>query len=706
MPTPWAPSSVDRYVGGQALYTVVVGGKDVTYFRNVPTQLTSYSSADPFGDSTAQITFPQISIFDDIGNGDLHWLKDFADVTIYLFQWPGTTDYNTVSSLSLEDQIGYRTPIWEGFISSFEWHQDNTAATLALQCVGACFQVDQYLAKPEYPGRPIPYEKLIKECFSRKKHPALRTAPLQIEFYSGWATQAPDYANSPSYLTPVGVTPGENITGFFSRSTGAWDKSLTSFIQGLLGVMLDEYGQQWTIRLDPGRQPVLYVRQMFDLSPTYTVSAGQPGVAVDLTRDLTQFANVFFGQGTDQAGTEWDRQEVSNNGQETEYAPLAYDPEVYPTTHNPRFNSNKMTVEAYNKFDNGFDERQALNAAKTILQRDMDPGLAGTLTLTVDPQTAFMGKMKAGETVKITDLAGTGARGIIFSITQASHDVMNRTVTLTIDTKFRDLLTVEEVLARTRDPLTPLQLLKTNSRQLLVQDTLVPWNYKKGSGFIPNNIDFYKDIKPGEQFPFPNQSTRYSPKKHPHMYVKVKAHAKSSLDRWTTFPIRLSEAGAMRQVEVAAYDEDGNVLKIPFHFSIYYLKVDGSSMPQLNNVYSPFLPNAFESTNQFGEEIPSGTPGANQLPQNSLIVGWGNKEQPAGYSPGMKSAGDPCSGLLIDNASWDWTMVGNNGKFDPNAAGPSREPSLAAIAYGIVYAEYSDYVFFRGRMFRVEPGNS
>lgn len=693
MPAKWAPTQRHASTLGRLRVVAHVPGqpdKDITYLRNVPIQVDSYSTADPFGYATAVLTFPQITAADEIGHGEFWWLQDYLDITIYLND--GTNDTAT---------------LWEGFIVSLDWQMDENNSQLQAQCKGAVFQVDNYVEKPFFPPRPWAYENLISRCFDHHNRPDLRVAPLKIEWPSGWTKKALDpSAYTYDYYRPYGVKPGQNVTGYYGRVTGGWDKSLTSYIQGLLQVMLDDKGQQWTIRCDPGRKPVLYVREMFNQTPTWSVFVGQPGASIQITRDLTQFANVIYGSGTDAAGTEWSRQNVSSDGSMTTYEPLAWDDEVWPhDSHNPRLNLNKMTVEANVKFDNGFNERQAVDAARTMLKRDMDPGLTGTLTLKVDLPEGSRYLIKAGDTILVRYLAGSGHEGVLFHIAQVDVSIADGTVTLKIDTKFRDLLTIEEVLVRTRDPLTPVSLLQVGKRSLLIQDQLAPWDYSRGAGFLPGaSINFFHHKPAASTFPYTDWTTKHPPKKYPHFYIECHANAHTRTRRWATgFMIRLSEKGDIRLTQVAAYDRNGNLVKVPFHFSVYYTDVTAEDMPYDANGPSPFIPNAFQSTTQYGLDVPAGTPGWTLFSQQSMIMGWGNGPQPAGYSPGMKSRGDKATGLLIDESVWSYDMT-NNPDFDKNPKKGYREPTVSYSAYGVFYAEYHEPIYFLGRFFRKEPG--
>lgn len=700
MPTRWQVQSVSNIGAGHFQIVVRAPNRaavDVTYFRGVPTTLSSYSFADPFSDSVAVVAFPQVTIFDEIGSGELSWLTDFADVDIY---WvpkgstytPGGTDP--------------RTKIWEGFIASMEWSQDGDQSGLTIQCQGALFQADKHLSFPSYPSRPVTYESMIAISFSHLIYPDFRTQELKIEWPAGWNKQQ---QAQPVLYMPFYTNVGQNITGFATRNTGSFDRLLTSYIQGLLQVMIDnDYGRQWTIRKDPNRQPVLYLRD--NTTVNYQVMAGQPGITLDLSRDLQQYANVIYGQGTDVNGVDYNMAQVSNDGSVTTYTPMAFDPSVYPsdTTSNPRYDHSKMRVDTYIKYDNGFDQRQAILASQVYLSRDGDPGYMGTLTLTADPLDAngnpfsrFL--MKAGTNILVKYVLGSGASGKLFHIASVEIDVTSGTVSCKIDTKWRDLLTLEEALVRTRDVLTPVNMLQINKRSVLIEDKLAPWDYSAGSGYVPRaSTKFYADMPTTESFPYVNHSLKYPPKYHPEFYIKCAANAPTRAGRWAIpVPILMSEKGTIRSVQVAAFDSNGNQLAIPFHFSLYYAVVSTDNMPYDANGPSPFIANAFESTDPNGMPIPAGS--YPTMPQQSLIIGWGNGVQPAGYSPGSKTAGDPVTGILTDDATWTFDLT-NNPDFIQNPAAGYRQVTAATTIYGAFYAEYFDFVYFRGRFYRQEPG--
>ena len=735
-----------------------VGAIDASVVRDVRTQIVSYSSADPFGDSTCVLQFPAITIYDDLnGAAFTDWLDDFSNVDIWWVpganglpvNWSSLTgnqwerDYRTWRN-PLNESPEYAplydysifgnvatptkhrgTKVWEGFIASMEFSSDSSGSNLQVQCQGALYQADRYLEKPFFPPNPQTMESLIEGVFDHKQRPNLRTQPLRIDWPAGWALVGPKYPKGGANTFTPNVRPGQKWTGYSTRQTGSWDHSLTSFVQDNLGVMITQddsgvtAGNQWTLMHErenatrPGRQPVLLVRDRF-ADPVFEIWAGQPGVEISVTRDSTQMSNVIYGDGTAVDGSVWRNAVIDDQGERTDYLPLAYDRSVYPPHHNPLFKRSNFVCEAYNKYGTGFNQPAAVRSAQKTLKRDMDPGWSGTINLSVDV-TKLDGTVmprwliQAGTPVRVKGMVGTGEAGMTFHIASVQANPQDGTVQLTVDTRFRDLLNLEEAIARNRDPLTPAKLLQVNRASAKVEDQMAPWDYSAGSGFIPFGSHALMSHKP-DRITFPNEEwTRaHPPNAFPHCYVTVHADAAESRDRWTQKAVGIltSERGTIARTEVAAYDFNGNVLKIPFHMSVYYVNVTWRAMPYQgygpHANYSPFQPGAFQTIDAAtGEAYPKG----NFLkPQDTFIIGWGDHDEKAGYSPGSYSAGNKPTGLLEDDSQWNFDQV-SAGKFDIlQPVGVQHQQRSAVLVYVMFYAEYTEPVHFQGRFYRLNPG--
>jgi len=719
-----ASPSITTLRGGEGHFRISVthpSGKriDLTTFRGVPTIVNSYSSADPFGDASAVISFPAVTSFDRPGYGDLWWWVPWADVNI--------TWYDMRAGLEVSSNWA-----WEGFIVSEE-----ISGECSLQCKGALYQADNFLAAPFYPQYPIPYEKLISMALDPKTHPSLRTKPLKIEFPTGWNVKVPKFTE-PSYLyflKPWGVSEGQLWSGLTSRSTGGWEPTLTGFIQSLLAVMFTDNGDQWTISKGYGRVPILRVRaakRMPD-EQTLVVFNQVPGIQVNLSRDFSQSANVIYGAGTDLAGTSFSGAQVTTDGSTTYYEPFAAQPQVYPAdASNPRLIPTMMRKESRLTFQQGIDEQAARDVAMTQLKRFSDPGYAGTISLESDPMidgepfNRFL--IQAGSSILVKNWRGSD---LLMHITQVDVTPEGGSVSLSVDSKFRDALTSAEVKARTRDALDPVNLLKAGQYSVTVQDQLKPWSYSEGSGIIPsggtqNAAPLFKAMPPNTKFPWTTYTTKYPPKKYPQYYIKIGPKSKKATENWgslgrdgvnmAAIPIKASQNATIRLTQLAAYDENGNQIKVRFHAGIYMnsgtsvndmpmINAGAKGMPYPAGDRYPFFPGAFDTVKPNGEE--QNNPNV-LLPDGAQqVVAWGTHFEPAGYSPGLYSSGSGKTGRLVDEGSWSFDASSVAG-WDKYSAANNAKNKTAGMLYILIFCDDhpvpSKPIYFLGRLYRSEPG--
>jgi hypothetical protein len=711
---------------------------NVTKVRGAPTQIESYSSGDPFGDSTAVLTFPAITAFDDLDATDLgRWLDYYSNVDIFWIPAldPGSGSYpasdyvldpvtnqaDLVAPYRIRNSAGAAgamnaIKVWEGFIASMAPQDDG----FQVQCQGALFQLDRYLAKPFYPTSPWPLEALINDNFSHVDKPHLRTAPLRINWPAGWGRIVPAYSGASADIYAPVARPGTKWTGYTSRQTGSWDHALTGFIQDQLSVMITRpgdgvaTGDQWTIRhtlsngASRGRQPVLQVRQRF-AGADFAMWVGTPGLQLSLSGDSTQSENIIYGSGTDIHGTIWRNAVIANNGSRTDYLPLAASRDVYPFHQNKSLVSGGFVSEAMTKFATGFSQPDATDVAKQSLARDGEPGWTGSITLATDPSTSLnRWQIRAGMTMALQGFMGSGATGVLFHISAVTVSPEAGTVALTVDTRFRDLLTVQEAFERTRDPLTPVKMLQVNRQSVMIPDVQAPWDYTAGSGYIPTKSKGFHDHVPLNQpFPYADWASKHNPLHYGTWYTACKAGSPYRNDRWGG-PVQIltSTKGDILRTEAVCYDKYGRVLKIPFHMSIYYLPVGPSAMPRDAGGPSAFLDNAFESINPAtGQPWPQG----NYLqPPDSFIIGWGNRQNGvynrAGFSPGAEDDGNGPTGMLVDGSTWSYDNTGNRA-YLINPPPGYRQTAASISLYAMFYAEYTETVYFMARLYRSNPGS-
>lgn len=711
---------------GMLLVRVLVGNQWqwITEFRGVPTKIGSITSADPFGPASAEIELPAVTSFDKPGAFDLRWLKEGTPIDIV---W--SEDHN------------WR---WEGYIASIE-----QGSNTRVQCKGALYILDNYLAKPMYPTNPIPYETLIKQvCNPQDGYTGL--GAMRLTFPEDWEVVANQDLHPSQYwmLSPWGLATGEPWTGLATRSTGSWDPSLTSFTQGLLATMYAPQGDQWTLGLDTGRVPHLKVREQVHhpQADTIEITNGSPGVQVQLSRDWSQSANVVYGTGSDLSGVSYSNMRVANNGYETHYDPFAYNKAVHPNdSSNPYWDPRTMRKEAFLTFTQGVDMVSAMQVAQSHLQRFSDPGLVGSITLESDPlgpeaKPINRYLIRAGQTIVVK---GWNGSDVFLHITRVMASPEEGTVSLDVDSRYRDALTASEVYARTRDALDPLVNLQVGKarQSITVNDLVLPWSYEDGSGIMPAPAKDLFGLRE-TSFPWTDLTRLFPPRTHPHFYVTVEPDKKFSgtsagwqrhysdptkapIGNETTYrsiwsqaiPVRLAQNGQIRLSQIAAYNQYGEILPVEFHVALYNNTITVDSMPTPGNADTPrrkpgatndrypFFQGAFEDIKPTGELISEGT---TQLPSNvQMFVGWGTYEEPAGYYPGLASKGGNPTGMLVDETSWSFSTEGDTG-FNPYSKAETAKNPEAGHAYAMIYCDDTfdteEPIHFLGRFWVAPQG--
>lgn len=704
---------------------------DITWVRGIITKISSWSWKDPYGPERLTLVFPAVTIFDKLGEGELDFLCKGANLDL---NWVGNVP------------TGYPNGGWrfEGYIESFSWAPEG----LTVDVKGAMYQLDNWKAKPEYLARPLTYEGAIMRQFD--KHGLRLQAPIK-EFPAGWSTTYKPVLKAPNYLIPVGVHAGDNWTGLVTRSTGSWEEVLTSYIQSLLSSMYTQTGR-WTLDLDPGRRPVLRHRNR-----SYQVKAGHivvdpadPGVRLSITQDFSQSANAIYGSGKSSSGISYSGQQVTPDGSDTFYLPLAQLRQVDHSNLNAWYDESEMRRELVLQVQQGLEEDDAVNVAVAHLQHFADPGYTGTIELRTDPEfvTAVTANAKnnievsatetlprmliqAGMTILVPRIFGN-PEGMLFHISEIQVSGDDQSITLTVDSKYRDALTVAEVNVRGRDSLSIQRQLIGGQYTPPVSDQIVPWNYGAGSGYIPSSphlssVPLFRSMPKEITFPWTQWTQAHPPsdKSYRNSYVRIGPKNANANGNWAqhpdrhaayrAIPIKMSQAGSVRLLQIAAYDSSGALFPVPFHVSFYYAAgTTYRAMPMLRAVdnpkngyaasqHYPFFTLAWEQYNLDGTKITSEQP--TSVSSAGLIRAFGTGLVPAGYWPGSKTTGDSPTGMLVDEGQFDFDTSQDEANI--NFYQKAQRNPLAGYIYMMIYcdAQATQEVFFAGRMFRVEPGS-
>jgi hypothetical protein len=206
--------------------------------------------------------------------------------------------------------------------------------------------------------------------------------------------------------------------------------------------------------------------------------------------------------------------------------------------------------------------------------------------------------------------------------------------------------------------------------------------------------------------------------------------------------VLLSQAGDIALLQIAAFDSDGNVKKVPFHVSFWLTSASGRSTPLLQQAltakyvdydgsahtvktvdypaasassgsYYPFYENAWEKFYSDGRE---GKYIDETLSKDeALLVGYGNHWERAGYWPGTGRTepldlylpgGDlPESlptGMLVDEQgfSFDFSQVSGFSLNDPDLNNLLDHANATVL----VFCESDTDTYFLGRLYRREYG--
>lgn len=763
--------------------TVMHDVTDVTFFRDVPAIVREMTFADPFGDATAAIDFPQCTGFDG-PSGDTWWLRENVNVDILWI--PATTvssDHPVINPLTNAYGMFLHPEdaevIWEGFTISI----DPSLQGVTLNCQGALFQVDKYLAKPLYPLVPKSVESMIARYFDPMRR-GLYTQAMTIEEsdlmpytqtdYDEFAQGMDGYRMIPSALVPG----QDNWTGYVTRNTGGWEPALTGYIQGQLSFMYVNpakkpgdttlvSGDQWTITKLPGRVPHMHIRRQ-SKEPTLVAWYGQPGVEARLSRDASQVSNVIFGRGTGYDRSAWLVMNQPENHEWFTWSPIGaipnvhhwddWEPELREKLYEgydgeyERQNDIWVRERFWNAIPPGIDFEQGQDIAAQYIERDQLPGWSGDITLRSDlkdPAGNWRSKwsIKVGDVIWLKGFYGTdGVTAVTgtnkFHVSQVSMQPTDNTVVLTVDTKFRDLLTVEEALKNSRDPLAPVKMLEIGKSSVVVEDLAIPWDKKGGSGCLPiknvklhlNNVSFpWESITtahpPGDYLD-PDVSLAYqnvhldrdnyklpggmirgrrkegsSDMLNSHylsaanaFYLPINCGNPDPNYRWSFFPIKLSQAGTINSVEIAMYDINGNVIPIQFSVSLWMQpNLTETSMPRYLNgdgnfVHAALWKGAFSPTDpDSGTQWPSvGEAQDHTGSSGAPTIGWGTYEKPCGYEPGSLAINSDCSGEFRDGATWDYNFVGQS-EFGPNGTMPTDpNKQVPTSAYSVTVAIYAE----------------
>lgn len=588
-PTSWTPSSTNYRVteegpnewGGLQL---VINQTDVSFYRGVPAKVVDWSFSEPFADETASLRFPQIS--------------PFEVEPSFLGSW------NNVEIVAYNGEV-----LWEGMINALAWSEDG----VSVDCMGVLHQGDLYVRAPGFHNNLVGIATLLQlYAFNQTYRPAYRFATLAID-------------------TPTPIQ---------SRYRGSWESPL-AYAQRLLQQAVNEDGA-YSIEIRRPRTPVFILRDV--TTQHWSVSVGQPGVKISLRAEFIQEFNVLYAEGEDIGGATWRGVFRDPTNGMPRIQPVAYDPAVHGFDEvdevivpgellgslrydAARATSTQIRIEQYHNVGAQYSRADAKARGAESILRSADTGYTGTIDLSSDPEEDIRWRMKAGQNICLRNFRGTGGDGMLFHISGCRINFDGGSVSLTVDSKARDLATIEAILGHFPDAYDPYLAISDGRSAALINDRTFPWDDAGGSGNIPGDETWG------------------------YVYADPTARVTVQGKTWTVLGFLASEKDTIIQSEFYCNESDsGAAATRRFHVSIFNRPPVMAQLPAL-----PLAPNVWDTLAK-----PDG-----------LQFGWGYEgdagAQAAGYTPGLESNGNPQTGVLIDYSTWQY----DHADVDPEAVEPA-----------------------------------
>ena len=293
--------------------------------------------------------------------------------------------------------------------------------------------------------------------------------------------------------------------------------------------------------------------------------------------------------------------------------PLAADPRTQRYLYNgdgsvagenPEFDGNVLIYADDVDFGAGITRAEGIVSAQQIVDRESEPGLTGRIVLTQDPRENSRMLIPPGD--KITLVGYEGADRVLH-ITAVERDWQTGTVTLDVDEKSRDAMTVAQIRTRDkearRDP--ARRPGNPNRRSRLDVDQVVPFDGESGAGVIPK-LALYGGL-------------------------------------WTVIRIPVSETGRVAKMHLEAGS--------PFAIAFFGAPITPAHL--VSYVGNPLASDApFE-------------PHERELDAHWFIEGFGQKGQRCGYYPGAEDRSTPFTGVeeqggfeyTSSRAPWVWVAM-------------------------------------------------
>lgn len=532
----WVPDNVVRAVWG--FFRVVINGTDISEFRGGLVDIASYGSAEPFGDGPARISFSHVVPKDSPDTGAASFVQAGNAVDIMRVNGDGDT-----SLLWSGEVIGYDVSQDD---DTWTWAVE---ATGVMWLANYQMHKPPTMLDPTDIGTIIPAElnKVVGRRYGKiatvstdidttQKGSTDSSVIDRVQELLSTATTA----NGANQWTVMPTTTRRQFSmRLKDRSTEHWTMragqpgcsvnltyDATAAPNAVYGSGVGSDGYGWANWYYPAADNSPYKPYPLDTSPLDVMTVGTDdgetdtgtgvsdvqrrinetgiahvtvdGVYNSRDADAVEAVQRHYGILVDgivgpQTWAALFPQYATNALSGAFRLPLAWDPKVMPRLYKPdgsdagensAYDGSVLRVEVDVAYGAGVSKAQARKWAYQELKRDYPPGWTGTITLTMDPNEGSMYDIKAGQNIRLQDW--TSGTGLLLHISGVEVSPASETVTLTVDSKARDLPTLDAIHQRKVDNATnPMRLPKrVTRRSRLVQDTSIPYDGESAGGVI------------------------------------------------------------------------------------------------------------------------------------------------------------------------------------------------------------------------------
>lgn len=624
------------------------GSHDVTFLRGVPVEIVSITESEPFGWATASLRFPSVSPFEDHTQGDPAKLGDGFDIDITVVDETGAKVATLFEGFIVEREAAVEPGGAVGV---------TITATGALYSADQVLAKPEIVVQEKDLGTRI-FERLNTAPSPRYEAINQVSTGISDLSRGNWSNLLTGYvqdllatattADGQNQWT-IGMNPGrlpvvklkDRTTVHHAVTLGTpgvsvrLHKDVTQSTTTLYGYGVDDSNRAFgNIRLpnrdqsdDNAAFPFTDASRALQQGDTDNGTDSGDGVSVIQRRlrragyavEVTGTFNIptrkaveayQASQGLTVTGTvsgqTWTWMFTGDGGGANAlagayYAPFSTIPEVERNIHNtsgqyvqdnPAWDVTRVRVERWRAFPDGTSKFDAVRAARAEIARDSEAGWTGTIGLQVDPDTTT-GRwgIRAGENIRVDGWEGGSLLLHIASVSRASDG----TVTLDVDSKARDLLTLDAIERRDRVNTGPARRAGLKRRSETPPDTPV----------IDSEIAGWID------------------------------------DTWCT-----AGEWTIRKVPVG---NDGNIINarfnatIPTRFSVAMFAKEITPATLTSLVANPLMYRV-DGLHPF----PGSESTADTLLNLGFLTALGGPEQAAGFWPGQESNGDPVTGKHRD----------------------------------------------------------